>query len=70
MEQEVDRIIDSQDNEYVLSRPKCALRQAVRSAGCGCCMRYLAVERSVACADGEVQVTRLCLVRSPLFFIC
>lgn len=24
MEQEVDRIIDSQDNEYVLSRPKCA----------------------------------------------
>ncbi len=24
VEQEVDRIIDSQDNEYVLSRPKCA----------------------------------------------
>lgn len=29
VEQEVDRIIDSQDNEYVLSRPKCALRQVV-----------------------------------------
>jgi hypothetical protein len=24
VEKEVDRIIDSQDNEYVLSRPKCA----------------------------------------------
>ena len=33
MEQEVDRIIDSQDNEYVLSRPKCALRQVLESVG-------------------------------------
>ena len=37
MEQEVDRIIDSQDNEYVLSRPKCAPRLLVEVAECGWC---------------------------------
>ena len=31
VEQEVDRIIDSQDNEYVLSRPKCAPAGHVKS---------------------------------------
>ena len=55
VEQEVDRIIDSQDNEYVLSRPKCALRRAAGSAGGGCCMRSLVVERFETVLMGEIR---------------
>lgn len=55
MEQEVDRIIDSQDNEYVLSRPKCALRRVVGSAGGGCCMRNLVVERFGTVLMGKIR---------------
>ena len=37
VESEVDRLIDSQDNEYVLSRPKCAPRlgHPRRRGACG-----------------------------------
>ncbi len=31
VEKEVDRIIDSQDNEYVLSRPKCVFDISART---------------------------------------
>lgn len=50
VEKEVDRIIDSQDNEYVLSRPKCALpilcalNQIPHLPGCGYLMNAHAVD--------------------------
>ena len=41
VESEVDRLIDSQDNEYVLSRPKCAPRLGhPRRQGASCTLLY------------------------------
>jgi len=45
VEKEVDRIIDSQDNEYVLSRPKCALFFNMQSIGCRTCVVWPPHER-------------------------